>query len=1021
MAAPECAVDDDALSTFPQAVAPAAGSDDAAGRAAIDTSVQRWALANHLRSTRIVIIASSALAALLLAGLHPRVAPLPMLAWLLALAAVLLARLALTRPRPQLQPTVDLRRRLLHYRLAALAHGAVWGASVALLPPGAGPEAMSMLGSVLGGLTLGSLALMLFDRHAAMCFVLPMLLPLALRVALPPNPLLHQALPAGAVVLMLLAVFVLAARRLEAERRALALSSLAQAAEGNASATRNATALADQQRMMALLLERTGQGFWFVDNDFRTTDANPAMCRLLGLPREALLGRSIFDFVDAENAELLRGQTRQRAQNQTGSYQLTLTRPDGTQVVCWNNATPLHDAAGRQIGSVGMLSDLTAQQAIEREVVRTGELLAQKTQVLESTLESLAQGVLSVDAEGRINAYNRRCVELLGLPEALLAGRPTLLALTRYQRDQGEFGPALEALDTTDREDLQRCLQGDTRSLAQRYQRRRPNGTVLDVRTHFTAGGGLVRTYTDVTANVMAEQALRDSESRFRRLADAAPALIWLSDRDGAPIWFNQRWLDHTGRTLEQECAFSWTERLHPEDYERCRTGHALALAAQGRYELEFRLLPGTRGNGLTIWIADSGIPRFSADGHFEGYISYGWDITARKAAEAAILQARDRAEQADRAKSEFLSRMSHELRTPLNAILGFGQLLASDAEHPLDPLQESRVQELLRGGRHLLSLINEVLDLSRIEAGTLQLQLQPVSLPALLQDCLRLVQPMAEERDIRLSLQAPADAAAAAVASADPKRLEQVLLNLLSNAIKYHHAGGQVRLHLVDEATRVRIEVHDDGPGIAVDLQPRLFQAFDRLGAERTATEGTGIGLVLSKWLVELMGGEIGFDSRPGAGSCFWVRLRAGDAGQASPAAALPAPQAAPVRRVLYIEDNEVNQMVMEGMLGQRPQLRLQMATLPEDGLAMASADPPDLILLDIQLPGIDGFEVLRRLRAAPATARVPVVAVSANAMPLDFEHARQAGFAGYVTKPLELAMLLETVDRQLAGAAAG
>ncbi|ODV09305.1 MAG: hypothetical protein ABT20_11330 [Rubrivivax sp. SCN 70-15] len=525
-----------------------------------------------------------------------------------------------------------------------------------------------------------------------------------------------------------------------------------------------------------------------------------------------------------------------------------------------------------------------------------------------------------------------------------------------------------------------------------------------------------MRTFTDVTASVAAEQALRESETRFRTMADGAPALIWLSDADGMPTWFNQRWLLYTGRTMAQELATPWAARVHPDDAADDEAGFLRALAARRPYQSEFRLRGADAG---WRWIADSAVPRFGADGRFEGYISYGWEITERKAAEAALIAAKDEAERANRAKSEFLSRMSHELRTPMNAILGFGQLLESDCGDPLSEGQRARVQEMLRGGRHLLELINEVLDLARIEAGSLQLQLESVDLAALVDDCLRLVQPMAAARSIGFEIQRPATETRRV--RADPVRLKQVLLNLLSNAIKYNREGGSVRLGCRADGDALRIEVRDSGPGLGLAEQERLFQAFERLDADKSGVEGAGIGLALSKWLVELMHGEIGVESQPGQGSNFWIRLARCElqpvVALAAPAAgtAPPAVPAADGRTVLYIEDNPVNQALMEGMLGHRAGLRLLMAEQPEAGLALATQARPDLVLLDIQLPGIDGFEVLRRLRADARTSGIPVVAVSANAMPADLAQARAAGFAEYLTKPLDLPLLLATVDRML------
>ena len=776
------------------------------------------------------------------------------------------------------------------------------------------------------------------------------------------------------------------------------------------------TALSDQQRMLSLLIERTEQGIWFINNSLYTTDANPAMCRMLGLTLEQMLGRDIFSFVDAVNAQIFRAQVQRRVQGQAQGYEVTLLRSDGAPVHCFNNATPLLDAKGRQIGAVGMFSDITPLKRAEQQVRLTGELLAQKSRVLEVTLDSLSQGVLSIDAQGHVNAWNRRFLDLLQIPESLMQTRPTLQAVREYQMAQGHI-----AHDPVSQGGLAWMLRPAL------YQRTRQDGTVLEVQTHAAQDGSMVRTYTDVTASVRTRHALQESESRFRSMADAAPAFIWLADEAGNPQWFNQRWLEFTGRTLAQELAFGWAQRLHPDDLAPCRELYQDAAARRAPFELEYR---AQAPYGSERWLVDKGIARFAPDGRFDGYIVYGWDITERKAAQAALLAAKDEAERANRAKSEFLSRMSHELRTPLNAVLGFGQLLESDRADPLSLLQQSRVQELLRGGRHLLSLINDVLDLASIEAGTLHLALAPVALAGLAHDCLRLMQAAADERGITLLPSAECDPGTHVLA--DPTRLKQVLLNLLSNAVKYNRPGGQVQLswHTADDGS-VCTEVRDTGPGLDAHQQQRLFHAFERLDAARTEVEGTGIGLALSKWLVDLMQGRIGVHSTPGVGSVFWVSLAAaavpasdaaslpaGAPPPAPPLAPSPAPVAAAARRhtVLYIEDNEVNQLLMEGVLAQRPGVQLLMAGLPLEGLALAAQALPDVVLLDIQLPGFDGFEVLRRLRAQPATARVPVVAVSANAMPADRERATAAGFADYVTKPIEIVHLLAVLDRLLA-----
>jgi CheY-like chemotaxis protein len=347
--------------------------------------------------------------------------------------------------------------------------------------------------------------------------------------------------------------------------------------------------------------------------------------------------------------------------------------------------------------------------------------------------------------------------------------------------------------------------------------------------------------------------------------------------------------------------------------------------------------------------------------------------------------------------------------------------LLEVDREDPLSAAQRSRVQELRRGGLHLLGLINDVLDVARIEAGTLHLVLVPVELGELARECMNLVQSFGAERG--MALQAPALGTCWVLA--DPMRLRQVMLNLLSNAIKYNRPGGQVSLSWRTVGEQVRVAVRDTGPGLSVAQQEKLFRAFERLQAEKTGVEGTGIGLALSKWLVDLMQGAIGVDSAPGDGCEFWFTLHSAQApARAAHEAAEPLPVPLPdrggrVHDVLYIEDNEVNQLLMQGMLSQRPQVKLRLASLPLEGLAQAIDQHPDLVLLDIQLPGMDGFEVLRRLRqheAEQGLPPVPAVAVSANAMPEDRSRAAAAGFADYITKPIDLLVLLAMVDHILA-----
>jgi signal transduction histidine kinase/ActR/RegA family two-component response regulator len=412
------------------------------------------------------------------------------------------------------------------------------------------------------------------------------------------------------------------------------------------------------------------------------------------------------------------------------------------------------------------------------------------------------------------------------------------------------------------------------------------------------------------------------------------------------------------------------------------------------------------------------------------GYLLIGTDNTARKMVEAErarldqalqdknaeLESAKFVAEKANLAKSEFLSSMSHELRTPLNAILGFAQLMDSGSPLPTHS-QKRSIDQILKAGWYLLELINEILDLALIESGKLSLSLEPTSLGEVMLECQAMIETQAQKRDIRMAFP---QLEISYFVKADRTRAKQVLINLLSNAIKYNKVGGAVVVDCTaSTAERIRISVKDTGEGLAPDKLTQLFEPFNRLGKEGGIEEGTGIGLMVSKRLVELMGGEIGVESTVGVGSVFWIELNL--TAEPHPAAGAAEPIAvaraqvhayAQSRTLLYVEDNPANLVLIKDLIGRRPDIRLLSARDGNRGVEIARASRPDVILMDINLPGISGIQALRILAEDPATAHIPVIALSANAIPRDIEKGLEAGFFRYLTKPIKVNEFMDTLD---------
>ena len=522
-------------------------------------------------------------------------------------------------------------------------------------------------------------------------------------------------------------------------------------------------------------------------------------------------------------------------------------------------------------------------------------------------------------------------------------------------------------------------------------------GRVDPPQSTFSLSGVMI----DVTERERALAALRAATERSALATHAAGLGIWEWDVDTlASRWDEQMYLLRglaprpTAPSLEEMPQF-----LHPDDRAFVNEQiHSARIEDRTAY-YEFRIV---RPDGAVRWLASSSMPVRDDKGRTRMRLGVNWDVTEAREA-AAARQERELAQRESQAKSELLARMSHELRTPMNAVLGFTQLLLADDASEADSPRRARLEHIRAAGEHLLSLINDVLELSRLEGPVGDLVLQPVPLDALVAQTLPLVERLAEQHEIALRA-----ATRPLVARADPTRLKQVLVNLLTNAIKYNRPGGQVRIEVLPEGERMLLRVSDSGVGMTKAQQALAFEPFNRAGAEREGVEGTGIGLTIVKALVERMGGHIAVRSTPGVGSVFEVRLEAaGD----------PDLQGRPARRLLYIEDNAVNVLIVSELVRRRGDIEFDTAADGASGVERATRDMPGLVLVDMQLPDISGLDVLERLRANPATAGLTVIALSANAIPEDIQRALQAGFDEYWTKPLDFAVFDRAMDRVFGG----
>jgi PAS domain S-box-containing protein len=767
-------------------------------------------------------------------------------------------------------------------------------------------------------------------------------------------------------------------------------------------------ALQQREEHFRRLIENAHDLVQVLDHSGLVTYTGPSVEHLLGYEAEELVGRRALEFIHPEDVGTIETTLQEifATPGSVHSAQYRVMHSDGD----WR----VFEAFGRTIvaesGEIGVV--VNARDVTERRKIE--EALRNSEEHFRRLIENAHDMVVIMDARGTFEYGSPSVQRILGYDPEGIRGLDSAAYI--HPDDTASVGRQLGAMAANPQTPAR--IECRFRHKDGSWRHLEAIGSPLSPGSPDT---GFVFNVRDATERHEAEDALREREEHFRTLIENAHDITCICDPDGRMLYQSpsfQRRLGYTPEDLIGKIGFPY---IHPEDVPVAMAALGRMVASPGsvaRVEYRFRhkdgswrmleafgrtLLPGSAGAGIVLNIRD---------------------VTERMLSERALEQAKEEAEQAreaaeraNRAKSEFLSRMSHELRTPMNSILGFAQLL-DRGDLPAD--QRRGVQHILKAGRHLLQLINEVLEIARIEAGRQNFSLEPVRVRGIIQEAVGLVRPLAAQR--KVELEDGPWAHSETFVSADRQRLVQVLLNLLSNAVKYNRPGGRVRVVCsAPEAGRIAIRVEDTGRGIPEERRDQLFTPFARLGAEQTEVEGTGLGLALSQRLTEAMSGSLALERSSGEGSVFRLELVLA----ADPVVAIEEQKATQPARptnhveatLLYIEDNLANLSLVESILEGRPRIRTLPSLQGQLGVELAREHRPDLILLDLHLPDISGQEVLRRLRADPRTRPIPVVIVSADATRDARSRLEAAGADGYLTKPLDVEVFLDTIDRFVQG----
>ena len=765
-------------------------------------------------------------------------------------------------------------------------------------------------------------------------------------------------------------------------------------------------ALAKSEKWLSTTLASIGDAVIATNMNGTVAFMNSVAQSLTGWSQAEATGKSmdlVFDIVNKDTRRPVENPAKKvfRVGKIVGLADHTLLlSKNGKEFDIEDSAAPILTDAGERFGVVLVFRDITVKRQTEEETTRQKELL-------QLILESIADGVVVADSNGKFLLFNAAAERFLGLGA-------TEATPDEWSDQYGVYLPDTVTQYPPDRLPLVRAMRGENVDAIEVFIRNRqvPEGRLLSIngrplkRADGALQGGVV-VFHDMTERKRAEEALRQSEERFRLLvSEVVDYAILMLDPEGKVASWNAGAERIKGYKAQEIIGLHFSRFYPTEDLERGKPAHGLKVAAErGRYEDEgWRV----RKDGSRFWANVVITALRDETGRLRGFGKVTRDITEHKRTQELLVQAKEEAERVSKFKDQFLSTMSHELRTPLNAVLGFSDLLADERYGPLNDRQQRYLYHIHTGGKHLLKLISDILDLSKIEAGRMELTREDVTVSSAFSEVISALYPLAEKKSQALLQKVAPDLHV----HADGLRFKQILLNLAGNAIKFTPEGGRIELSAGRVDDQVRVEVRDNGPGIPPHEQQRIFEAFVRLAQTGSATDGTGLGLAITSRLVELHGGQLGIESQPGEGSCFYFSLPlVAIVPHQRPETLVPLPRARKTPRILVIEDNEATGQLIQSQLNSSGYETLKCSR-PERATEMAAEHQPDAITLDLLMKPVHGFEVLLQLKNDPRTSKIPVIVVTIVDQP---GVGAALGADEYLIKPVDKATLLAAVERCL------